>query len=149
MKRLAKYHLFLIMSIAIWGCSKPTESTSEPVLTEVSLTDTINAYYDGCQVNVTLIYKIQNYSGIKSGSDSDRITVYLNNGKILTEPSNEPGVQSDEYYLGLFTRTTYDSWVSDTTSVLAASDTLTTVDSSAVNIWWWYNGVRRTLHYKF
>lgn len=154
--KIIKLALLAVVSILMIGCSKyPVETKKTPVLNSVSLTDSLYAVFNGaydreCQIDINLVYKIQDYSLVQSGSDSEDVCVYLHNGKIILEPFNRFGLISDEAVSGLLTRTIVSGWISDTTAyLLTASDTLTTIDSSVVNIWWWYNNSRQTFHYKF
>ncbi|MBI5805077.1 hypothetical protein HZA73_03435 [candidate division TA06 bacterium] len=155
-RKIAAIALFATISILMTGCSKdPSEVEKTPALTSVSLTDSIHAAFNStyareCQIDIQLVYKIQDYSFIQSGSDSEDVLVYLHNGKTIIEPFNCFSLFSIEETSGLMTKTIGTGWISDTTAyLLRASDTLTTIDSAAVNIWWWYNGSRQTFHNKF
>lgn len=151
-----KMLILAFLSLLLIGCSKdPVEPEKTPVLYSVTLTDSLyalnnDAFTRECQIDINLVYKIQNFSLIQSYSDSENVYIYLHNGKIITEPFNCFGLLIDEAIPGLLTRTIQSGWISDTTAyLLTASDTLTTIDSSVVDIWWWYNGSRQSFHRKF
>jgi hypothetical protein len=141
------------------GCSKdPAEPGVTPTLDTATLTDSLHAVAIGtsrreCQIDVHLAYSIDHYPMIKTGSDSDMVTVYLHNGKTISTdtPYNAGAIVRQDYRDGdLLTRSVQGGWISDTTAhVLMASDTLTAIDSSTVDVWWWYDGGRQVYHRLF
>lgn len=141
------------------GCSKdPAEPGVTPTLDTVALTDslcaaTVGAMRRECQIGILLTYSIWSYSLITAGSDSDMVTVYLHNGKTLSGsiPYNlSPVIRQDQRNGDLLARVVQGGWLSDTTAhLLTASDTSTTIDSAAVDIWWRSDGVRQAHHRLF
>jgi hypothetical protein len=151
-----KFLRYFFVACCFAGCSRdPAAPGVTPSLDTATLTDSLSAVSIGmtrreCQIDLRLVYSINNYSLIKAGSDSDMVTVYLHSGKTISTaiPYNVSGVVRQDYRNGdLLARSVQGGWTSDTTAhVLRASDTLTTIDSSTVDIWWWYNGSRQTHH---
>ncbi|MBU1355326.1 MAG: hypothetical protein KJ620_02035 [Candidatus Edwardsbacteria bacterium] len=140
-----------IISLCFLGCSKKTtEPELIPEVTITSLTDTLCISYGSCMLNSTLIYQAVNYSSIKSGSDSDKVDIFLSSNKKLSSPGNGGGCKSVETSVNTAKITTTDTWLPDTISTgLEISDTLSAIDSSVVLISWWYNGKRYQMVKKY
>jgi len=141
----------VILFLSLIGCSKKTtEPELIPEVTITSLTDTLCISYGSCMLNSTLIYQVVNYSSIKSGSDSDKVDIYLSSNKKLSSPGNGVWCKSLETIANTAKITITDTWLPDTISTgLEISDTLSAIDSSVVRISWWYNGKRYQMVKKY
>lgn len=150
---------YLFVACCFAGCSKdPAAPGATPTLDTATLTDSLHAVAIGmsrreCQIDIQLAYSINRYPLIKAGSDSDMVTVYLHNGKAISTdtPYNAGAIVRQDYRNGdLLARSVQGGWGSDTTAhVLMASDTLTTIDSATVDVWWWFDGGRQVHHRLF
>jgi len=91
----------------------------------------------------SLVYETDNYAKITANSDSETVDIYLSSNKKLSSPGNGGGVKSVETILKKTTITITDTWLPDTIATsLEISDTSATIDSSVVQVSWWYNNKR-------
>jgi hypothetical protein len=157
MKDHLKHLTCLLFAALLVGCSKdPAEPDKTPVISNITLTDSLYAYlnysyHHECVLSATLAYSIQNYSFIRADSDSEELTIYLHNSKIISGlAGNSLSIYREyDYAKDEKTKAITGLWMSDTTAyALRADDTLSNIDSSVVNIWWWYKNSRKDLHYK-
>ena len=125
-----------------------TKPKGKPGISNITLTDTLFTIMDGCQVNIQLEYYMNN---IGYGSDSEVVYVFLHNGRIISTNSGKKDKNVMKYFiLTPFVAEVTWALYSDTTgNSLLASDSLSTIDSSIVDISYWYDESRQSVREKF
>jgi len=134
----------MLLSLLLIGCSKdPTTPDLTPAFTITSFSDSLHVSYGSCMLISSLVYETDNYAKITANSDSETVDIYLSSNKKLSSPGNGGGVKSVETILKKTTITITDTWLPDTIATsLEISDTSATIDSSVVQVSWWYNNKR-------